>query len=144
MGRGCIPACHWAGVCVCQHAIGQGCVYASMQLGRGCDGGVHPPENTPTLVNKWAVCVLLECFLVSQVFVHGGRGEEVCIHGVVCLGVYIRAFVSTRPLVHKHVKISVDEWIMETTHPHKQVQIPKNQFFCLTLLGMIISHLHFI
>ena len=55
-----------------------------------------------------------------------------------------RAFVSTHPLVHKHVKISVDEWIMETTRPHKQVQIPKKQFFCLTLLGMIISHLHFI
>ena len=34
-----------------------------------------------------------------------------------------RAFVSTPPLVHKHVKISVDEWIMETTHPHKHVQI---------------------
>ena len=41
----------------------------------------------------------------------------------------LRAFVSTRPLVHKHVKISVDKWIMETTRPHKQVQIPKNQFF---------------
>ena len=30
-------------------------------------------------------------------------------------------FVNTRLLVHKHVKISVDEWILETTHPHKHV-----------------------
>ena len=37
-----------------------------------------------------------------------------------------RAFVSTRPLVHKHVKISVDKWVMETTRPHKHVQIPEN------------------
>ena len=29
-------------------------------------------------------------------------------------------------LVQKHVKISVDEWIMETTRPHKHVQIPEN------------------
>ena len=40
-----------------------------------------------------------------------------------------RAFVSTRPLVRKHVKISVDEWIMETTHPHNRVQIPEYHFF---------------
>ena len=33
----------------------------------------------------------------------------------------IRDFVTTRLLVHKHVKISVDEWILETTHPHKHV-----------------------
>ena len=33
----------------------------------------------------------------------------------------IRDFVTTRVLVHKHVKISVDEWILETTHPHKHV-----------------------
>ena len=31
--------------------------------------------------------------------------------------VKIKAFISTHPLVHKHVKISVDEWIMETTRP---------------------------
>ena len=34
-----------------------------------------------------------------------------------------RDFVNTRLLVHKHVKISVDEWILETTRPHKQVTI---------------------
>ena len=36
-------------------------------------------------------------------------------------------------LIHKHVKISVDEWIMETTPPHKQVQIPENQIFLASL-----------
>ena len=51
-----------------------------------------------------------------------------------------RAYVSTRLLIHKHVKISVDEWIMETTRPHKQVQIPLVQiFFCLVSLHIIIS-----
>ena len=25
-------------------------------------------------------------------------------------------------LVHKHVKISVDKWVLETTHPHKHVK----------------------
>ena len=43
-------------------------------------------------------------------------------------------------LVHKHVKISVDEWIMETTRPHKHVQIFENQIF---LPHMIISQLYF-
>ena len=46
-----------------------------------------------------------------------------------------RTFVSTHPLVHKHVKISVDEWIMETTRPHKQVQNPLVQFFFASLLS---------
>ena len=32
-------------------------------------------------------------------------------------------FVNTRLLVHKHVKISVDKCILETTHPHKHVII---------------------
>ena len=45
-----------------------------------------------------------------------------------------RAFVSSRPLIHKHVKISVDEWIMETTRPHKHVHI--------FLPCIIISHLY--
>ena len=35
---------------------------------------------------------------------------------------YSRAFVNTRLLVHKHVKISVDEWILETTRPQKHVK----------------------
>ena len=34
-----------------------------------------------------------------------------------------RDFVNTRLLVHKHVKISVDEWILEATRPHKHVTI---------------------
>ena len=33
-----------------------------------------------------------------------------------------RAFVNTCSLVHKHVKISVDEWILETTCPQKHVK----------------------
>ena len=45
-------------------------------------------------------------------------------------------------LVHKHVKVSVGKWIMETTRPHKHVQIPEDQFFLgLTLLTMTISQL---
>ena len=39
-----------------------------------------------------------------------------------------RAFVSTRPLVHKHVKMSVGKWILETTRPHKHVQIAEDDF----------------
>ena len=35
---------------------------------------------------------------------------------------HLRALVNTRLLVHKHVKISVDEWIFETTHPQKHVK----------------------
>ena len=35
----------------------------------------------------------------------------------------LRDFVNTRLLVHKHVKISVDEWILKTTRPHKHVAI---------------------
>ena len=53
-----------------------------------------------------------------------------------------RAFVSTHPLVHKHVKMSVGKWIMKTTRPHKYVQIPEDQnFLGFTLLAMIISKL---
>ena len=33
-----------------------------------------------------------------------------------------RAFVNTCLLVQKHVKISVDEWILETTCPQKHVK----------------------
>ena len=70
---GCIPGCN-----------GAGGVYPSMPLSRGvcmpaCNWaggvtGVYIPQTHPTLVNKWAVCILLECFLVSQVFVHRGEG----------------------------------------------------------------------
>ena len=33
-----------------------------------------------------------------------------------------QGFVNTRLLIHKHVKISVDEWILETTRPQKHVK----------------------
>ena len=33
-----------------------------------------------------------------------------------------RDFVNTRLLVHKHVEISVDKWILETTRPQKHVK----------------------
>ena len=33
-----------------------------------------------------------------------------------------RDFINTRLLIHKHVKISVDEWILETTRPQKHVK----------------------
>ena len=35
---------------------------------------------------------------------------------------FCRDFVNTRLLIHKHVKISVDEWILETTRPQKHVK----------------------
>ena len=47
----------------------------------------------------------MECILVEEFFPH------------------FRDFVNNRLLVHKHVKISVDEWILETTCPHKPVTI---------------------
>ena len=50
-----------------------------------------------------------------------------------------RAFVSTRSLVHKHVKISVGKWIMETTLPHKHVHITEDQIF----LSGFVQHDHF-
>ena len=37
-------------------------------------------------------------------------------------GGLVRDFINTHLLVHKHVKISVDEWILETTHPQKHVK----------------------
>ena len=33
-----------------------------------------------------------------------------------------RDFVNTHLLIHKHVKISVDEWILESTRPQKHVK----------------------
>ena len=47
-------------------------------------------------------------------------------------------------LVHKHVQMSVGKWILETTHPHRHVQIPEDDFFSLASLGMIVSHENFI
>ena len=37
-----------------------------------------------------------------------------------------RAFVSTRPLVQKHVKLCLGEWLLETTRPDKHVKILEN------------------
>ena len=34
-------------------------------------------------------------------------------------------------LVHKHVKINVGKWILETTHPYKHVQISEDDFLAL-------------
>ena len=39
-----------------------------------------------------------------------------------CSVLVSRDFVNTRLLVHKHVKISVDECILETSGPHKHVK----------------------
>ena len=39
---------------------------------------------------------------------------------------HFTVFVST---VHKHAKLSVGKWVLETTHPHKHVQILKHQMF---------------
>ena len=44
-----------------------------------------------------------------------------------------RTFVGTRPLIHKHVKMSVGKWIVETTRPHKHVHIPEDQIFLTSL-----------
>ena len=75
-----IPACNGVGVHVSQHVMGQGCnkgVCVAMGfVTRVCDWGVcvtrgctAPPQDSyPTMVNKWAVCILLECFLVSKSF----------------------------------------------------------------------------
>ena len=40
-------------------------------------------------------------------------------------------------LVHKHAKLSVGKWILETTHPQKHVHIPEDHFCSLTSLNVI-------
>ena len=40
-----------------------------------------------------------------------------------------RAFISTHPLVHKHVKMSVGKWILESICPHKHVDSGRPIFF---------------
>ena len=47
-----------------------------------------------------------------------------------------REFVSTRLLVHKHVKISVDKWILETTLPYRHVTIFRVYFVSVFLSRM--------
>ena len=44
----------------------------------------------------------------------------------ISIGFYTRAFVSTRPLVQKHVKLSLGKWLLETTRPDKHVKILEN------------------
>ena len=71
---GVYPACNGARGCVSQHAMGQGevCIPECNEAGgscvtRGCDWGCvcGGGGGTPlTTVNKRAVCILLECFLV--------------------------------------------------------------------------------
>ena len=39
----------------------------------------------------------------------------------------VRAVVITRFLVHKHVKINMNEWILETFHPHEHVQFLRTE-----------------
>ena len=70
------------------------------------------------------------------------------------LSTQTRAFVNTHLLIHKHVKISVDKWILEITHPQKHVKfleqfhkfsIPKSNFGrrenekCCIVLGILCS-----
>ena len=58
---------------------------------------------------------------------HGQVSEGACQEDVTTWGDPVirnedRDFVNTCLLVHKHVKISVDEWILETTRPQKHVK----------------------
>ena len=53
---------------------------------------------------------------------HLGVFFKVWLHAMFLAHVRYRDFVNTRLLVHKHVKISVDEWILETTRPQKHVK----------------------
>ena len=55
----------------------------------------------------------------------------------------IRDFINTHSLVHKHVKISVNEWILETTHPHKHVTIFGIYHVLLRALSTQIQLLHY-
>ena len=59
--RGLYPACNRAGGCVSQHAIGKGVCDQGVRQGV-CDWGVYTPTTT---INKRAICILLECFLVE-------------------------------------------------------------------------------
>ena len=61
---------------------------------------------------------------------------------IACLG--RRPFISTGPLVHKHVKMRVGKWILETTPPHKHVQIPEDKMFLFFLnLAQLFSSENF-
>ena len=66
----------------------------------------------------------------------------------------IRDFVNTCLLVHKHVEISVDERILETTRPHKHVTIfgiffvnfllfrtkLEAKYYFLSIFQLLLSH----
>ena len=92
-GGGVYPSMHWAGVCVSQHALGRG-VSAQGVCAWGCRGvctgvvsvrgdvcpgvGVCPrglsaqrvytPQILQDMVNKRAICILLECILLLECF----------------------------------------------------------------------------
>ena len=124
-------------VAVCQQGLGM--------RGRGaCGGGMHgrggmygrgaaymagghachtsPPADTTRYgdtVNEWAVRIILECILLQNMFPLTQNWIRI-----------VRAFINTRLLIHKHVKISVDKWILETTHPQKHVKYLEQIYVC--------------
>ena len=76
---------------------------------------IHPPLVIP-LKDTTTMLTMMKCpGELSQVFFSILPNQPEVEHN--------RDFVNTRLLVHKHVKISVDEWILETTRPHKHVTI---------------------
>ena len=46
----------------------------------------------------------------------------------------VRTFVNIRHLIHKHVKINVDQYILESTHSQEHVQFSDGQ--------MVLASLH--
>ena len=126
----------WGKGCVSQHAVGQGevCIPECNEAGgscvtRGCDWGCVCVGNggTPlTTVNKRAVCILLECFLVYCVLCFfsnntivgialsapSGLKSEHCMHPgkvstqhtlyIACLGLHPYLLSLLYQLLHKH------------------------------------------
>ena len=43
-------------------------------------------------------------------------------------------------LIHKHAKLNVGKWILETTRPQKHVHIPDDHFCSLASLIMIVPN----
>ena len=47
---------------------------------------------------------------------------------------HTRLNFNIRPLVQKHVKIILDEWILQTTHPGKHINFSEQYFtFCVNI-----------
>ena len=87
----------------------QGNVFTPFCSQKGRADSPHPEGQTPFLRADPPFSVQNPLVLTSS--------------GCHCSGRYaFRAFVNTHLLVHKHVKISVDEWILETTCPQKHVK----------------------